>query len=206
MEMAAHAGVEPVYVDCGGGFPVPGEGTLEGGTYIDQQLSIEALARDLSALLKAHPSVSEVWFENGRFVTARSAVLVLRVIDVKERSDCRYLICDGGRTNHALPADWEWHPIGTLPARMGPTIKTVVCGPTCTAYDRLTARPMPDDIAPGDHLVWFTAGAYHLSWETRFSHGLAKVIWCDGDRRLRIARPEETPAQWWDSWTDEDRP
>ena len=129
---------------------------------------------------------------------------MLRVTDIKDRSDCRFVICDGGRTNHALPADWEHHEILTVPSRTGPTVKTIICGPTCTAYDRLAVRDMPDEIAVGDCLVWLRAGAYHLSWETRFSHGLARVIWCDGDRRLRSVRPPESPAGWWGVWADGD--
>ena len=52
----------------------------------------------------------------------------------------------------------------------------------------------------GDGLVWFNAGAYHLSWETRFQ-GLAKVIWCDERMgSLSLARPGEDYAAWWGSW------
>jgi hypothetical protein len=52
----------------------------------------------------------------------------------------------------------------------------------------------------GDYIVWFNAGAYHLSWETRFSHGLAKVIWCDEQMRLNLARPGEDFEAWWGTW------
>jgi diaminopimelate decarboxylase len=113
---------------------------------------------------------------------------------------CRFLLCDGGRTNHALVADWQHHAIGTYPLRSGPELPTIVCGPTCTAYDRLARRPLPADVGVGDCLVWFNAGAYHLSWETRFSQGLAKVIWCDERMRLSLARPGEDHAAWWGSW------
>jgi len=205
MAMAAHADMRPVYVDCGGGLPVPGEGTLEGGEYISRNLSISTLVAALSDFLVKYPSIKELWFENGRFLTARSAALVLRVTDVKERGGCRYLICDGGRTNNALPADWEWHRLETIPARTGPSVTSAICGPTCTSYDRLALRPMADDIVPGDHLVWLNAGAYHLSWETRFSHGWANVVWCDPDRTLRLARPAETPPDWWRAWTGAQR-
>ena len=31
----------------------------------------------------------------------------------------RYLICDGGRTNHALVSDWETHRLEVFPDRQG---------------------------------------------------------------------------------------
>lgn len=65
------------------------------------------------------PSVEELWLENGRHLLSSSGVLVIRVNDVKEHGGLRHLICDGGRTNHALVSDWECHTISTIPARKG---------------------------------------------------------------------------------------
>ena len=113
------------------------------------------------------PSVKELWLENGRFVTARSGVLVIRVLDIKDRNECRYLICDGGRTNHALVSDWETHRLEVFPDRQGEPVLSTVCGPTCRAFDRLCRVMLPRDVMPGDVLIWRDAGAYHLPWETR---------------------------------------
>ncbi len=200
LAMGRAAGIEPTYVDCGGGFPSPGEAIWDGRRWLPDQLSIPDLVLKLKPILQRHPSISEVWFENGRFLTSRSGVLVLKVLEIKERLGCRFLLCDGGRTNHALPADWQYHAVETIPRRSGPDVLTIVCGPTCTAYDRLLRRPMPADVSVGDHLIWFNAGAYHISWETRFSQGLATVIWCDERMRLSLARPAEDSAAWWGSW------
>lgn len=52
---------------------------------------------------------------------------------------------------------------------------TSVHGPTCMAFDTLARRPMAVSLGPGDVLIWLDAGAYHLPWETRFSHELAEV-------------------------------
>lgn len=201
LAMGEAAGITPTYVDCGGGFPSPGEAIQDGGRWVPDQLSLPDLVLKFRPILQRHPSISEVWFENGRFLTSRSGVLVLKVLDIKERLGCRFLLCDGGRTNHALPSDWQYHAIETIPRRSGPDVPTIVCGPTCTAYDRLARRPLPADLSVGDYLIWFNAGAYHISWETRFSQGLAKVIWCDEGMRLSLARPAEEFAAWWGSWT-----
>ena len=201
LSMADAVGVAPAYVDCGGGFPAPGEAIWDGKRWVSDQLSLVDLVAKMGPILSRYPSIAELWFENGRFLTSRSGVLVLTVVDIKERPECRYVLCDGGRTNHALPSDWQDHRIETLPRRTAPDVLTAVCGPTCTAYDRLVRRPLPADLSVGDRIIWFNAGAYHISWETRFSRGLANVIWCDEQMRLSLARPAEDFASWWAFWS-----
>jgi len=49
--------------------------------------------------------------------------------------------------------------------------------------------------------VWLDAGAYHLPWETRFSHGLCAVAWCDESNHLTVARQREQPHDWLRQWT-----
>jgi hypothetical protein len=51
----------------------------------------------------------------------------------------------------------------------------------------------------GDHLIWLEAGAYHLPWETRFSHGHAAVWWHD-ERGLRLARERQSFQAFWGQW------
>ena len=185
---------QPEYVDTGGGLPDPG--VTEG---VDAQY-LSSLGRAVNEFALRLGCVREVWMEHGRFVTGRSAVLVLRVCDSKRRPECRYLICDGGRTNHALISDWESHPLFVLPERNGPTVLTTVSGPTCMAFDHLARLPLPNDVAIGDLVVWTHAGAYHVPWETRFSRGLCRVVWCPLGGELELARDEESFDDWWGQW------
>lgn len=189
----------PRYVDFGGGLPAPGEWPADPGTRVEE-FDLRTLREVYDQVPKLLPSVREIWLENGRFITARSSVLVMRVLDIKERNDSRYLICDGGRTNHALVSDWEAHDIYTIPDRNGQLIFTTICGPTCMAFDRLARKQLPSDISIGDHVVWMNAGAYHIPWETRFSHGLAKVLWYHEDGTIKVARDEEDFLDWWSRW------
>ncbi|MBI2924688.1 MAG: hypothetical protein HYY24_03170 [Verrucomicrobia bacterium] len=198
-EICRAAHFAPKFVDCGGGFPPPHVLTREGRA-VAAGFDLRAMARVYEKALKRFPGVRELWLENGRWLSARSGVLVVRILDVKERRGRRQLICDGGRTTNALVANWEAHELISLPARRDPACLTTVVGPTCMAFDQLARRPLPRSLRSGDHLLWLDAGAYHLPWETRFSHGLAAVFWHDGTR-LKVVRPRERFDQWWGQWT-----
>jgi diaminopimelate decarboxylase len=197
-EICRAARVGPKFVDCGGGFPPPHVVTNEGKP-VDASFDLPEMTRVCERALKLFPEAQEIWMENGRWLTARSGVLVVKILDVKTRSNMRSLICDGGRTMNALISNWEAHELLPLPERHGAATLTTVNGPTCMAFDKLVRRRLPRSLRAGDHLLWLNAGAYHLPWETRFSHGLAAVFWHDG-RTTRLVRPREQFTDWWGQW------
>ena len=187
--------IRPPYLDCGGGVPVVGERTLQGD---ERQFDLADFFAVLERECHALSSLQEIWLENGRFLTSRAGVLVLTVLDKKERAEGQYLLCDGGRTNHALVSDWGKHFLTVRPRRPGlMAVMTTVCGPTCMAYDWLYRDSMSTNIQIGDKIVWHNAGAYHVPWETRFSHGLAPIVWFDGGHGVRIVRKREHFEEWW---------
>lgn len=189
---------QPRYVDCGGGWPSELAWDRVGRPMAGA-FSLTDMGRLLHRARSWFPELEEYWLENGRWLTAASGVLVVTILDVKHRRGLRHLICDGGRTLHAMVATWEQHPLLPIPARSGRRTLTSVTGPTCMTFDQLARMHLPAGLRAGDHLVWLGAGAYHLSWETRFSHGLAAVYWHDG-RRTHAIRPPETFRSWWGQW------
>jgi ornithine decarboxylase len=180
-------GLTPRYIDFGGGLDAVSP-------------AVDDLERAINWAHDRFPA-SEAWTENGRFLTHLSTALVTRIVDVKHRAECRYLLCDGGRTNQALAADRGIHPMLVVPRRAGPMVLTTVVGPTCMTDDRLGRVMLPEAAGPGDLIVWLRAGAYHLPWETRFSQGLCAVVWCDGSDVLSVARARENPVEWGRLWT-----
>jgi diaminopimelate decarboxylase len=197
-EVCRSARLAPRYIDCGGGFP-PDHVLTREDRAVAAEFNVAEMARVYERALKQFPSAKEIWLENGRWLSARSGVLVVKILDVKERKGIRHLICDGGRTLNALISNWESHELVPLPYRQGASCLTTVVGPTCMAFDQLARRPLPRRLRAGDHLLWLEAGAYHLSWETRFSHGLAAVFWHDG-RQTRRVRASEKFSTWWGQW------
>ena len=193
-------GITPEYLDCGGGLP-PGFVTNHHGQHYNRDFNLEQWREMLKRILGTWEGLRELWFENGRFLSAGAGVLVGRVNDVKQRRGMRHLICDAGRTNHALVGTWEDHEMLVHPRRTGPETMTTISGPTCMAFDRLARRSFPTSIRQGDALVWLDAGAYHLSWENHFSHGLARVLWFQDDDLICVREPE-TFAQSWSRWNE----
>jgi diaminopimelate decarboxylase len=197
-EVCRAAKFRPQHLDLGGGLPVRHVLT-RGGKVFDGEFGLRAFAEMLRQSAKLFPGLREIWLENGRFVSAGSGVLVVKILDVKERRGVRQLICDGGRTLHALTSLWEQHRILSLPQRSGPAVHTAVHGPTCMTFDQLARIPLPRSLRAGDRLVWLEAGAYHIPWETRFSHGHAAVWWHD-ERGLRAAREQQSFEDFWGQW------
>lgn len=188
----------PAFLDCGGGLP-PRHTFNHDGKEFAADFDLAELAEVFARWLPRFTGLRELWLENGRFLSARSGVLAVTVLDVKERDGLRQLICDGGRTMNALVSLWEEHAIFSVPNRTGSTALTAVHGPTCMAFDQLTRRTLPRGIRVGDRFVWMEAGAYHVPWETRFSHGLAAVLWHENGKLTR-ARDAESFDSWWSQW------
>jgi len=188
----------PKHLDIGGGLPVRHVLT-RGGKVFDGEFGLRAFAEMLRQSAKQFPDLREIWLENGRFISASSGALVVKILDVKERRGLRQLICDGGRTMNALTSLWEQHRLLLVPERSGPQVPTAVHGPTCMAFDQLARIPLPRSLRAGDHLIWLEAGAYHIPWETRFSHGHAAVFWHD-EHGLKQTRDRQSFENFWGQW------
>lgn len=193
------AGWHPPILDLGGGLPAPHTRNRNGGFIASgYDPALDSYRNTVRRIVRSAGHIQELWLEHGRHVSAGAGVLVVRVIDSKKRCGRRMLICDGGRTMNALVSLWEDHAILPLKSRRGPTMPTVIHGPTCMAFDQLGERQFAASVEVDDLLLWMGAGAYHLPWETRFSHGLAEIWWDAGDA-LRCVRSAETWEDYWRS-------
>lgn len=184
----------PKYFSCGGGFPIE---------YNHNRYNLDFLKKikeHLKIIPKELKSVKNIWLENGRFISGETAILVTKIHNIKYRDGMRFIICDGGRTNHALVSDWEQHYYSIYPQRKDQNnVLTTVCGPTCMSFDHFIRAEMPLNIRIGDYFIWYDAGAYHIPWETRFSNGLSQIVW-HKDKKYRIIRDKESFDKWWGIW------
>lgn len=142
--------------------------------------------------------------EPGRFITANSAVLLARVVYVKEGWNRRkFVILDAamndlvrpamyGSHHHIWPARGAASPL-VAGGRRKAGVETVdIVGPICETSDCFAKdRPLPP-VCAGETLVIFSAGAYGMSMSSSYnSRPRACEVLVEGTR-TRVIRRRET--------------
>jgi diaminopimelate decarboxylase len=122
-----------------------------------------------SSPLFEHDHLPSIILEPGRAITCSSQILLLKVLDIKDRANgMADAILDGGK-NFAAPLAWECHAM--LPAsRMTAPADTfyTLYGPLCTPYDQSFQIKRLPQLYPGDILAIMDAGAYFVSMQSSF--------------------------------------
>jgi len=161
------------YLDFGGGFGVPEFNT-------DSELDITKMSNDLNYLFKqklnldCFSDVRKYFFESGRYLAARCAVLVTKVIDIKISRGKKFLILDGG-INCLGIKQFEYR-------RTEPKIELIkqnnciesdlveeVClvGTTCTPIDISHKNASLQHVEIGDLICFKECGAYSLEFSPK---------------------------------------
>ena len=143
-------------IDVGGGLGVPekpGQGTLD----------LAAVDAALAGLKKGLGAQGvQLWIEPGRYVVARAGVLLLRVTQLKEKGEARYVGVDGGMNALIRPALYgAYHEIVNLSRLDDDTaITATVVGPICESGDVLGYGRRLPPTQEGDVILVGTTGAY----------------------------------------------
>lgn len=157
-DIRSRSGASLSMVDLGGGFGVAaGAGDLDA----DWSGVKGVLAEGIQGFLNSGPAV-RVAVESGRFLVARSGVLLARVVDVKCTHGKTFILLDGGTNVYLQPS--KTYGKRPNPARVigaaGPPVRLSICGPLCTPADLMAADvefPLPD---VGALLAFHLTGAY----------------------------------------------
>lgn len=189
-QLAQYLSIEPRFVDIGGG--LPDFDVLQRNQGRVGPEFLPEYAQFLADASRRFVHLDALWIENGRYLLGPAGILVVSVIDTKWIRGRRFIICDGGRTNHAIESDWEYHAMIPVRETSGGYVPSTVCGPNCMAYDWVYKGLLPEEIREKDQLLYLNAGAYHLPWETRFSRGLCRVLWSPDGKTIKEIRAEES--------------
>lgn len=178
-------GIEIRYLDVGGGLGI---------TYLDETpplpreyaAEILRVARDLGVSLILEP---------GRVIVGNAAVLLTRVLYVKDTDEKRFVIVDAAMNDCIRPALYHsHHEIKPVRDRGDdPPERTVdVVGPICESSDFLARnRPMPE-VKEGDLLAVMSAGAYCAAMASNYnSRPRAAEVLVDKDTPLLIREREK---------------
>lgn len=173
-------GLELDLVDLGGGLGV---------RYDAEQptLDVRALGAGLGRVLEENPwFTGELLLEPGRWLSAPTGVYCARVVRTKVSRGERFVMLEGG-INHLLRPLMTGQSFPTLAMRPGcgvldgTAVPTTLAGPLCTSLDRVGTGELPQDLRPGDVVVFGQAGAYaYTQAMTHFlSHPAPEQVWVD---------------------------
>lgn len=154
-------GIALDHVDLGGGLGVSYDGTA--APTPDEYAA--------AILPVVQPTGLTLLLEPGRAIVAPSAVLLARVIDVKQYFDARpFVVLDAGMTELIRPAMYgAYHRIEAVTPRPGGARGTEVVGPLCESSDVVgTNRRLPP-FEPGDLVAIRDAGAYGSSMASNYN-------------------------------------
>lgn len=159
-----NAGIELEYLDIGGGLGV---------RYTTEKIpSRHEYAHMVAQLVR--PLGLHLLLEPGRSIIAASSVLLTRVIYTKRNRGKTFVVVDAAMNDLLRPALYgAVHPITKISrkanARSSPTERVDIVGPVCETGDCLLHDWPLGEVAPGDVLAIWVAGAYGMTQASNYN-------------------------------------
>ena len=122
-------------------------------------------------------------FEPGRLIVANAGVLLARVVRIKPGARHPWVIVDAAMNDLMRPALYDaFHRIEAVNPR-GRQMSANVVGPVCESGDTFAMARDMDEVAPGDLVIFRSAGAYGAAMSSGYnSRPLTPEVLVDGDR------------------------
>jgi diaminopimelate decarboxylase len=183
------------WLDSGGGFGVFYKAN-------DEAVGAEQFAAAI--LPRVKDAGCKLILEPGRFIVANAGILLARILYVKDSASKRYYIVDAGMNDLVRPAMYDaFHEIWPIeshllpPSRGGSVDGATLCvadvvGPICETGDVLAhGRALPE-MACGELVCVFSAGAYGFTMASNYnSRPRPAEVMIDGSE-ARIIRQRES--------------
>ena len=133
-----------------------------------------------------------VVFEPGRSLVGNSAVLLSRVLVLKEGEAKNFAIVDAAMNDLLRPSLYDaWHDVLAVKAAENEARKWDVVGPICESGDWL-AKERLLDLSEGSLVAFMSAGAYAMSMASNYnSRPRAAEVLVDGDETRLIRRRDD---------------
>ena len=161
-ELAA-SGIKLKHLDLGGGFGVnyenPFEDILETTPYLETYAE------------SAHKKLGkfQLHIQPGRVLVANSAILLTRVLGIKENGGHYFVVIDGATTELIRPALYNAHHEITSYLEKDNSRVGDVVGPVCESSDALAKQRELPEYETGDLLSIASAGAYASSMGSTYN-------------------------------------
>ena len=217
VEVMNTLGVELQHVNIGGGLPVdytvtpidvPGD--YDRLDFFKEKFSVEDAVSSIAPYLSKLPRETTIYLEPGRRIVADAAVLISRVVDVKERANGeKWVILDAGSSVLPTVRYQRWYyPIINI-SRINEYHDTPfrVGGPLCESGDvyhdlegeklgspRLPKyRLLPASTRPGDLVAILHVGGYNIEATSNFNGRLRPPVYLiRKDGKLELIRRGDT--------------
>ncbi len=179
-------GVALEYLDIGGGLGV---------RYTTEKNSSRVAYAQMIAKL-VRPLGLRVLLEPGRSIVAAAGVLLTRVIYTKRNRGKTFVVVDAAMNDLLRPALYQAvHPITRVVREAGTAARVAervdIVGPVCETGDCLLHDWPLGDVAPGDLLAIWVAGAYGFTQSSNYNaRTRACEVLVDGTRTKLIRRRE----------------
>jgi len=162
-------------LDLGGGLGIPYTPDAPAPDFTAYAAAIADTVGHLGAALTVEP---------GRCLVANAGGLLTRVVDVKHGRAKPIVVVDAGMNDLIRPALYDaYHAIEAVDSAEAAEVTSDVVGPVCESADTFARdRPLPR-VAPGDHFLIHSAGAYGASMASMYNgRPLPPEVMVDGDR------------------------
>jgi len=182
MRTLASAGVALRYLDCGGGLGI---------RYTSEQPPEKAAwAAELARIVR--PLGCHLLVEPGRSLIGPAGVLLMRVLYTKKNRGKNFVIVDAAMNDFMRPALYgATHPITRAERGRGTHDRADVVGPVCESGDCFVQDWPVGNVAAGDLLVLWAAGAYGFVEASNYnSRPRPAEILVSGDRTHLVRRRE----------------
>lgn len=161
-------GINLDVLNIGGGFPCMYAST-------DEDITLEDISKTVHTEYEKLPYQPHLILEPGRAMVADAAVLVSTVIARIERIEHTWLFLDAGVYNGlfetlAYQGSIRYRITSLRPSFDAGESVFALAGPTGDSWDVVSREAhLPQDIQPGDKLVFHSVGAYNLVMVGRFN-------------------------------------
>jgi len=181
------AGHELTIADLGGGLGVPyGEGQPEPASPAAYGAMVRRVTADWNARLL---------FEPGRLIVGNAGVLLTRVVRVKPGAHHPWVIVDAAMNDLMRPALYDAHHDLQAVRPTGKRATVNVVGPVCESGDTFAMARAMDAVAPGDLLIFRTAGAYGATMSSGYnSRAITPEVLVDGGKWALVRRRVDVDA------------
>ncbi len=152
------------FIDLGGGFGVQ-------ENYEMANLDFYQIQEHLALFQKQYQRL-ELWIEPGRFLVARSGILLAKMTQIKKKQDKTYIGLEVGMNALIRPALYEaYHRIENL-SRLFDTNKITadIVGPICESGDFLGYKRLVAEPKHGDIFVIDACGAYGRTMASNYNN------------------------------------